>query len=128
MKNKNTVYETFVWTILPDSLGKWFDLENIDETENKITIWLIEKNIVPELPEKYRGKKIINTKTKTLIVDYFPLKGKKVELIIKRRSWCFEDIEQSLKRDIPIREEGTHLEQEFAFFLKEIDRQIPSPY
>ena len=128
MKNKNSIYEEFVWTILPLSLGEWFEIERFSSEENKIEIYLLEKNIIPELPEKYREKKVINTTIKTLTVDYFPIKGKKVELIIKRRSWYFEGIEKSLKRDIKIREKGTHLEQEFASFLKEINRQIPSPY
>ena len=111
---------TLLWDMLPDGLEEYFDLENYEKTEMNFRITLMEKNIVPKLPEEYRNKKIENTVIKPIIVDYFPIKGRKGELILKRRSWKFEGIHKWLKRDIDICAPGTKLEKEFAAFLKEI--------
>jgi hypothetical protein len=46
-------------------------------------------------------------------------KGRKGELILKRRCWKFEGVEKWLKREIDICAPGTKLEKEFANFLKE---------
>ena len=114
---------SILWAMLPDGLEKYFELESYEKTEKTFRIVLIEKNIVPELPEEYRGKKVINTVIKPFTVDFFPIKGRKGELILKRRLWQFEGIEKMLKREIDICVEGTHLEKEFAIFLKELDRE-----
>lgn len=111
-----------IWALLPDGLEGLFDIENYEKTDQVFRIVLMEKNIVPELPEKYHGKKIINTVIKPITIDYFPLKGRKGELILKRRMWQFDGGEGILKREINIVAPGTKLEKEFADFLKEMDR------
>ena len=112
-----------IWAMLPDGLGSFFEIERYEKSEKVFRIILLEKNIVPELPEEYRGKKVINTVIKPFTVDFFPIKGRKGELILKRRLWRFEGIEKMLKRDIELCVPGTHLEKEFADFLKELDRE-----
>ncbi len=109
-----------LWDMLPDGLEEYFELEKYEKTEMNFRITLIEKNIVPKLSKEYRNKKIVNTVIKTITVDYFPIKGRKGELILKRRCWKFEGVEKWLKRDINICVPGTKLEKEFAAFLKEI--------
>lgn len=108
-----------LWDILPDGLEEYFELESYEKSELFFRIILIEKNIVPELPKEYQGKKVVNTVIKPITIDSFPIKGKKGELILKRRCWKFEDIEKWLKREIDICAPGTKLEKEFADFLKE---------
>ena len=39
--------------------------------------------------------------------------------------WKFEGVEQMLKREIKLTKENTKLEEEFAAFLKELDRICP---
>jgi len=112
-----------VWAMLPDGLGSFFEIERYEKTEKVFRIVLLEKNIIPELPEEYRDKKVINTVIKPFTVDFFPIKGRKSEIILKRRWWKFEGIEKMLKRDIYICAEGTHLDKEFADFLKEFNRE-----
>jgi hypothetical protein len=108
-----------LWDILPDGLEKYFELESYEKSELLFRIVLIEKNIIPELPKEYQGKKVENTVLKPITVDHFPLKGRKGELILKRRCWKFEGIEKWLKREIDICVPGTKLEKEFGDFLKE---------
>lgn len=111
-----------LWDLLPEGLKGYFDIESYEKTELVFRIVLIEKNIIPNLPDEYRGKRIVNTIIKPITVDYFPLKGRKGELILKRRIWQFEGIKGMIKREIDICAPGTKLEKEFADFLKEMDR------
>lgn len=111
-----------IWAMLPDGLEGCFEIERYEKTDQTFRIILLERNVIPELPEKYRGKRVVNTVMKSFTVDFFPIKGRKGELILKRRLWQFEGIPTMLKRDIDICIEGTHLEKEFAAFLKEMDR------
>lgn len=115
--------QDLIWAMLPDGLGGFFEIERYEKDERVFRITLLEKNIVPELPKEYRGKNVINTVIKPFTVDFFPIKGRKGELILKRRLWQFEGIDKMLKREIDICVEGTHLEKEFASFLKELDRE-----
>lgn len=112
-----------IWAMLPDGLEGLFEIESFEKSDRAFRIVLLERNMVPELPEEYRGRRVINTVVKPFTVDFFPIKGRKGELILKRRLWQFEGVETMLKRDIEICLEGTHLEKEFALFLKELDRE-----
>jgi hypothetical protein len=110
--------------MLPDGLDAFFDVESFEKTDQIFRITLAEKNIIPgNLPERYRGKRVINTVLRPMTVDYFPLKGRKAEIILKRRWWQFEGGDIMLHRDIPVCAEGTKLEKEFADFLKEFNRE-----
>ena len=112
-----------LWAMLPEGLEGVFDVESFTKTDNAFHIILIEKNnIPPDLPEKYHGRKVVNTIIKPITVDFFPIKGRKTDIIIKRRVWQFEGIDKMLKRNIKLTEKGTKLEKGFAVFLKELDR------
>ena len=113
-----------LWAMLPDGLEEFFEVEKYEKNENNFRIVLKEKNIIPsKLPSKYQGKKVINTVTKSITIDYFPLKGRKTDIVLKRKFWKFAGVDEMLKRDLSICEEGTKLEKEFADFLKEFNRE-----
>lgn len=111
------------WAMLPDGLEEYFELKSIEKDGNRFRIVLIERNILPnDLPPEYQRKKVIDNTLNDLIIDYFPIKGRKGEILLKRRSWKFEGVDKWLKRKIDICAPGTKLEKEFADFLKELDR------
>ena len=112
-----------LWDMLPDGLEGYFDIEGYEKDETHFRIILIEKNCIPSLPKEYQGKQVINTIIKPITIDYFPIKGRKGELILKRRCWKFEGVEKWFKREIDICVPGTKLEKEFADFLKELSRE-----
>jgi len=116
MKN---LKEELLWAMLPDGLSEWFDIEGYEITSKCFRITLVEHNMLTGLPEEYQGKNVINTIIKPITVDFFPIKGRKGELVLKRRCWKFEGVKKMFKRDIQICAPGTRLEQEFADFLKE---------
>ena len=112
-----------LWAILPEGLKEFFDVKSFEKTVNKFRIVLVEKNIIPsEISDEYRGKNVINTVLDDLIIDDFPIRGRKGEILLKRRSWKFEGVDRMLKRNIKLCANGTRLEKEFADFLKELNR------
>lgn len=112
-----------IWAMLPDGLQPYFEIEQFERDEKVFRIILVEKNILPELSPEQRGKPVINTLLKSFTVDFFPIKGRKGELILKRRMWQVEGSTKLIKRDLDICAEGTHLEKEFAIFLKAYHRE-----
>ena len=119
------IHDELIWAMLPDGLSDLFELEAFEKSNTVFRIVLMEKNVIPELTDEYSGKRVINSILKPFTVDFFPIKGRKGELILKRRMWEFEGIPKMLKRKMDICVEGTHLEKEFADFLKELDRKFP---
>jgi hypothetical protein len=118
-----------LWAMLPDGLQGFFDVESFQKTENAFHIILTEKNIIPsDLPEKYHGKKVVNTIVKPIVIDFFPIKGKKTDITLKRRIWKFEGADEMYRRDIKLCAPGTKLEKEFADFLKDFPGDAASFY
>ena len=115
-------YKEMIEMFLPDKILNYFDIKSVRRVNDIITIRLIEKNEVPELPIEHRGKKISSKGFKDFLVDDFPLRGKRVKLELKRRIWQIEGVKELLKRDIPIIFPNTKLNKEFALFLKDADR------
>ncbi len=114
------IAKDLLWAMLPDGLEPYFDVENYEKDDEFFRITLIEKNIVPGLPEKYRGKRIINNVLKSITVVSFPVRGRKGELILKRRYFKFEGVDEMYCQPIDICAKGTKLDQEFGNFLKEV--------
>ena len=109
--------------MLPEGLEEFFELKQFEKDQNKFRIILIEKNIIPDnLLKEYQGKTVVNTVLDDIIIDDFPVRGRKGEIVLKRRSWKFDGVDKMLKRDIRLTADGTRLEKEFADFLKELNK------
>ena len=114
------------WAMLPEGLEPYFEIESYEKTENKFMIVLLEKNKIPvNLPKKFQNKKVVNTLIKKIIIDSFPIRGLKGELVVKRRAWQFEGEKELYKRSLEICSKGTKLEKGFANFLKEFSGEFP---
>ena len=74
--------------LLPEGTLDYFDVVDVKERVNEIVIYLEEKNLVPE---QYSGEA---TESKgfydPVVVQDFPLRGKKVYLNIRRRRWILK--------------------------------------
>ncbi|KAB5331076.1 hypothetical protein F9956_17225 [Bacteroides stercoris] len=55
-----------------------------------------------------------------IIVQDFPLRGKKVFLNIRRRRWLLKKHNEYISRNWRMVAEGTRMTQDFASFLKEL--------
>lgn len=108
---------------LPEGILEWFDVKKIENNGQSIRITFEEKNIVPEVPEEHRGKRITSKGFKRFLMDDFPIRGQKAELVFMRRLWQLEGEKKLLKRDIELAVPGTTLSKDFALFLKELCRE-----
>ncbi len=107
------------WAILPDGLEEDFEIESFKKDKTKFVIVLVEKNRVPkELPDKYRGKQIINNVLSSITIKDFGIRGRFTSLVLKRRYWKFEGIDEMYSKPLTICAPGTKLSQEMADFLK----------
>jgi hypothetical protein len=111
--------------ILPEGILEYFDYTGYEKKSREevkpygeFTIILEEKNVVPKIPEEYRDRKIRQKGFKEIRVDDFPIRGRKVKLLLKRRVWQIEGTEEIFRKEIMTTYAGTKLEKEFAAFLK----------
>lgn len=75
-----------LWAVLPEGLEEYFDVKEFEKDDKKFKIVLVEKNILPEeMPEEFRGKKVINTVLNDFMMDDFSIRGRKTELVLRRR-------------------------------------------
>lgn len=74
--------------LLPEGTLDYFDIVDVKESGSEVVIYLEEKNVVPL---EYAGKE---TESKgfynPVVVQDFPLRGKKVFLNIRRRRWLLK--------------------------------------
>jgi hypothetical protein len=110
---------------LPEGIMEYFEYTGYERKSREevkpygeITIILEEKNVVPKIPEEYRDRKIRQKGFKEISIDDFPVRGRKVKLLLKRRVWQIEGSEAIFRKEIMTTYPGTKLEKEFAAFLK----------
>jgi transposase len=114
--------EALVSLFLPESLLTHFEfikLEKLCEVSYKREIYhihLTEKNNLPAgyANTLYESKGFYKGKT----IQDFPIRGKAVYLVIKRRRWRHKQSKQEIKSDYTFIAEGSKLTQELSDFLK----------
>lgn len=106
--------------ILPNGVLEYFDVNKIEQTPTEIHIYLAEKNLPPA---EYAHTKLTSKGFFDEIkVRDFPIRGKVVYLLIKRRRWLDEGTGNPVFRDWEMVAKGTRMTKEFATFLKGIAR------
>lgn len=111
-----------VWAMLPEGMDRYFEIEGYEKDDLHFRIILVEKNTVPEeLSEEYRGKKVINTVLNPVLIEDFPIRGRKGEILLRRRSWKFAGVDPLYSRKLDICFPGIRIGKEFASFLKAMD-------
>lgn len=106
--------------LLPDGVLDYFEIIEVVKDEQSTSIYLQEKNIIPE---EYIGRRL---ESKGFYEDSkvqdFPLRGKAFYLIVRRRRWIDKDTGDIVIRHWELVAKGTRMTQEFATFLKGISR------
>jgi len=106
--------------LLPDGVLDYFEITQVDQQEKEISIVLEERNVIPK---EYQGRKL---ESKGFYEDSkvqdFPLRGKAVFLIVRRRRWIDKTTGDIVFRHWELVAKGTRMTQEFATFLKGISR------
>ncbi len=126
---KNNINTALLELILPQGILDYFEIVGFEQGESgqyvydkTLTIFLEEKNIIPEEYRTYRYK--ASGFMEPRLINDCPIRSMLVTLSVKRRRWDVE-IEgeyKKVKRDWNIVAQGTRMSEEYAAFLKEISR------
>ena len=113
-------FNTLITLLLPEYLTHYFELTSIDKQEDVLHLYLEELNKFPVefSKDKLQSKGFFESIT----VQDFPIREYKVYLHIKRRRWLNLNTNKVVFRDWNLVAQGTRFTQEFAAFLKEINR------
>lgn len=107
---------------LPESLLTHFDIDltqELGEVSHKRMIYYIHLTEKNELPEGYNKKDYVSKGFfNPKVIQDFPIRGKAVYLVIKRRRWRHQVTKQEIKSDYSFIAEGSKLTQELSDFLK----------
>jgi hypothetical protein len=111
---------------LPDGLLDNFEITKVEEVSNKtgdgndLLIYLQEYNKLPEGYEakEYESKGFYSEKK----IQDFPIRGKAVYLVIKRRRWRHKKTKKEINNDLTFIAEGSKLTKEVSDFLKSTGR------
>ena len=106
--------------MLPDFLADHFEVVSSINTEEILHLYFEEKS---KPPEEFNSFELVSKGFMgEITIQDFPLRGKYVYLHIKRRRWTNKSTGEIIKRDWSLVAKGTRMTQEFAAFLKEINR------
>lgn len=120
MENQRQENSSLIQAVLPQGMLDYFTLNKVDTLSEIINIYLEEKNITPE---EYKNDKLTSKGYYDEIrVQDFPIRGKDVFLLIKRRRWINETKGTIVMRDWELVAKGTRMTKDFAAFLKVISR------
>lgn len=104
--------------LLPEGTLDYFTISDVKESSTEIVIYLEEKN---EAPQEYSESKVESKVFyDPIVVQDFPIRGKKVYLNICRRRWVLKDENRYVSRNWKLVAQGSRMTQEFATFLKEL--------
>ena len=110
--------------IFPEGLLDFFKVVQWEKKESEYVFYLDEMNIVPSgfKKESLTSKGFYNEES----INDFPLRGNKCILKLRRRKWIEKASGKIVNRDWSIVANGTRITEEFAFFLKELNRYYTS--
>ena len=106
--------------LLPEIIVDYFELTTYKKEDETLHLYLKEIN---SIPKEHRESKLSSKGFfDEITVQDFPIRGHQVYLHITRRRWLNEDTRKIVFRDWNLVADGTRVTQEFASFLKEINR------
>ncbi|MFV8337623.1 transposase [Flavobacterium sp. RSP29] len=113
-------YSELIKLLLPEIIVEYFELTSYQKGEEILHLYLKEINSI--LKEYLQYKLSSKGFFDEITVQDFPIRGQQAYLHITRRKWLNEDTGQVVFRDWNLVADGTRVTQEFASFLKEINR------
>ncbi|GAB3503521.1 ISAon1 family transposase N-terminal region protein [Emticicia fontis] len=100
-------------------------IENFELTSNKTTAEVLHLYLqeINRIPKEFEGQKLESKGFfDEITVQDFPIRGHKVFLHIKRRRWYSHTLGKVVYRNWDLVADGTRMTNEFASFLKAINR------
>ena len=106
--------------MLPDYLVDYFEIISAVNSEENLHLYFEEK---AKPPKEFDTVELVSKGfSDEITIQDFPRRGKFVYLHIKRCRWTNKSTGEIIKRDWQLVAKGTRMTQEFASFLKEINR------
>ena len=105
--------------ILPDFIVNNFTFLKSVSNEENLHLYFEEINDKTVFKERDVESKGFH---KEITIEDFPLRGKLVYFHLKRRRWRDKKTKKTLQRNWKVIAKGTRMTEEFATFLKEINR------
>lgn len=112
MNNIEELFELF----LPSGLLSNFNYEETIKGNKHYTFVFKEKNIKPAVSES--NKKLRFKGYQPITLEDYPIRGRKVSLLLRRRIWQIEGESGTIVRNIELQFPNTQLEKEFAIFFE----------
>jgi hypothetical protein len=113
-------YSELIKLLIPEIIVEYFLLVSYKKGAEILHLYLKEIN---SIPKEYRQSKLSSKGFfDEITVQDFPIRGHQVYLHITRRRWLNEDTGQVVFRDWNLVADAARVTQEFASFLKEINR------
>lgn len=106
--------------LFPDGLLDYFTVVKVDKRKEEYVFHLDEKNIKPKgfKTKDLESKGYYNQES----MSDFPIRGKRCVLKLRRRKWIESSTGKIVSRNWAIVAKGTRITEEFASFLKELNR------
>lgn len=114
-----TEFKSILKLLLPEFLIDNFQIVKVEEIAQRIDIYLEEnKNIPNNLKE---NEYVSHGFHKQVKIKDFPIRGKQVNLLVKRRRWLNKETKEVISKDWKLIAKGTRMTDDFATFLKGIN-------
>lgn len=100
-------YKELMAAFLPQGILEYFELTDFNKQDTGLYIHLDERNI---LPQEFKGQEqLYHSKGfyPQITLQDFPIRGKKVFLLIKRRRWEHRQSGEVISRDWYLVQKGT---------------------
>ena len=113
-------YKEILKLLLPEIIVENFELTSYRTTDEVKHLYLQEFN---QIPKEFESQKLESKGFfDEITVQDFPIRGHKVFLHIKRRRWYSHTQQKVVYRNWDLVADGTRMTNEFAAFLKAINR------
>lgn len=120
---KQDIYESLIGLLFPSDITEPFKIVHIESLPQVMVVHFEEKD---EFHDKEGGHEYVpNGFYESSRINDFPIRDKKVTLVVKRRRWIDKSTGKSVGNKYTLTAEGTRHSKEFAAFLKGIFGQLP---
>lgn len=120
---KQDIYESLIGLLFPSDITEHFKIVHIESLPQVMVVHFEEKD---EFHDKEGGHEYVpNGFYESSRINDFPIRDKKVTLVVKRRRWIDKSTGKSVGNKYELTAEGTRHSKEFAAFLKDIFGQLP---
>jgi len=123
MSTELALLQEFSKLFFPKEIADNFIITKVDSTKEDVVITLEEKNVIRQNEDGHTYSN--NGFYEASPIRDFPLRERKVTLLVKRRRWIDTTEGKSISNDYELAAKGTRHSVEFAAFLKEALGQIP---